>query len=234
MAYTADILTSSIVVIGDFNPVIFSPDWLEKNKLIGESDASKAREGSQGRETIISRQVTTFETEWFTLQVLENKFTLTSKGVLSLSFKDLAVGIFQLVSHTPVKAIGINFIAHFKLSSWEEQHKIGDAIAPKDIWDSLFKDTFAGLEQIVIRIQQGSRDKVVDTKDEKRITVQPSRLFKYGVNLSFNDHHEFSTSEENDLTPAEQVAMIIDEQMDSTQKDAVRVFDQVLSKTLEG
>jgi hypothetical protein len=34
---------SSIVVLGSFNPVIFSPDWLEFHKLIGKDDAASAR-----------------------------------------------------------------------------------------------------------------------------------------------------------------------------------------------
>lgn len=228
MTYNAEILTSSIVVVGDFNPAIFSPDWLERNKLIGEGDAATAREGSQGKETVITRQIATYETEWFTLQVLEGRFTLTSKGVLSPAFKDLGVGIFQLVSHTPVRALGLNFVGHFKFDSWEQQNKIGDAIAPKDIWNSLYPDTFAGLEHMTIRIQHGSREKVTETRDEKRVNITPSRIVKYGVSLSLNDHHDVTVGDD-DLTPAERVAIIINEQWEHAWDEAVSVFDRVLS-----
>jgi hypothetical protein len=118
VTHTAEILTSSIVAVGDFNPAIFSPDWLERNDLIGEGDADTAREGGRTRSMmLVSHQATTFETEWFALQVLESQFSLTSKDVLSPAFKDLAVGIFQLVPHTPVTAVGLNFLGHFKLAS---------------------------------------------------------------------------------------------------------------------
>ena len=228
MAHTAEIFTSSIVAVGDFNPAIFSPDWLERNKLIGEGDAIAAREGSQGRPLLVSHQVTTFESEWFGLQVLENQFSLTSKGVLSPAFKDLAVGIFQLVSHTPVHAVGLNFVGHIKLANEEEYHKVGDVLAPKEIWDTLYQDESAGMEQITIRFQLGRRDKPGNSKDEKRFTVQPSRSIKYGVILSLNDHHDV-TMGDDDLTPAERVAIIVDKQWEHAWGDANRVFDQVLS-----
>ena len=229
MTYKAEILTSSFVVVGDFNPAIFSPIWLERNKLIGEGDAAKALEGSEGRQCLISHQISNFETDWFTLQVVENQFTLTSRGALSPALKDLAVGIFQLVSHTPVSAIGLNFTGHFKLASQKHYHEVGDLLAPKDIWDTLYPDASAGLELLTIRIQQGTRDKPADTKDEKRITLQPFRSFKYGISLSFNDHHDVATVDVNELTSAEQVATIIDEQWEDAWEDALRVFDQVLS-----
>jgi hypothetical protein len=233
VAHTAEIqiFTSSIVAAGDFNPAIFSPDWLERNKLIGEGDATVAREGSQGRQLLVSHQVSTFESEWFALQVVENQLSLTSKGVLSLAFKDLAAGIFQLVSHTPVTAVGLNFVGQYKFASEENYHKVGDVLAPKGIWSTLYPDECAGLEQITIRFKRGTRDKPEETKDEKRITLQPSRNIKYGVSLSLNDHHDVTVGE-GELTPAERVAIIVDEQWEPVWRNAVDVFDKLLSNAV--
>jgi hypothetical protein len=228
VAHTAEIFTSSIVAVGDFNPAIFSPDWLERNKLIGEGDAAFARDRSTGRPLIVTHQVSNFETEWFSLQVLENQFTLTSKGVLSPAFKDLAAGVFQLVSHTPVVAVGLNFVGHFKLASADEYHRIGDVLAPKGIWDTLYPGEVAGLEQLTVRFQRGTRDNLVQTKDEKRITLQSVRNIKYGASLSINNHHNVTDSAEN-LSPAERVSNIIDSQWEAAWRDAVRVFDQLIS-----
>lgn len=229
MAHTAEILTSTIVVVGELNPAIFSPDWLERNKLIGEGDAETAREGSQGRPLLVSHQVTTFETRWFALQVLENQFLLTSKGVLSPAFKDLAASIFQLVSHTPVTAVGLNFSGHYKISSEDDYHKIGDVLAPKEIWDSLYADESAGLAELTILFKPGSRTEPEKTKDEKRISVQPSRKFKFGVFMSYNDHHDVTANDEDGSAPAELVATIIDSRWESAWEDAARVFGSVLS-----
>ena len=94
MAATIEISNSSIVAVGNFNPPIFSPDWLERNKLIGEDDAEGARNDAG---LVISHQISRFDTEWFTLQVLEGQFSLISKGPLQPMLKDLAIGIFTLI-----------------------------------------------------------------------------------------------------------------------------------------
>lgn len=233
MKYTAEILTSAIVVIGNFNPAIFTPDWLELNGLIGEGDADTARDGSQGRDMIITRKVATFESDWFALEVLENKFTLTSKGALSPAFKDLAIGVFQLVSHTPVMAVGLNFMGHFKLANEDDYHRIGDVLAPKKIWQSLYPDDMSGLADLSIRIQHGNRGEKLESNDEKRIAIKPSDKFKFGVFQSYNDHRNISLDNEDDLRPAERVVRIIDSDWESSWGDAVRVFDGVMTMTLE-
>lgn len=232
MTHSAEILTSSIVAIGAFNPAIFSPDWLERNDLIGKSDADEVREASVGKSLIVSHEATFFETKWFALQVLEQQFSLTSKDALSPAFKDLAVGIFQLVPHTPVTAVGLNFLGHFKLASEDECHRVGDTLAPKDIWKALYPDESPGLADLTIRIQPWTRDVPLKTKDEKRISVQPSNKIKFGAFLSYNDHHDVSASDEDNLRPAERVATVIDNGWESAWHDAVRVFDVVLSMAL--
>ena len=42
MIYSAEVPSSLIVVNVDFNPAIFSPDWLEANNIIGADDADAA------------------------------------------------------------------------------------------------------------------------------------------------------------------------------------------------
>jgi hypothetical protein len=232
VVHTAEILTSAIVGVGDFNPAIFSPDWLERNGLIGKDDADSVREGSQGKSLLVSHQVTTFETKWFALQVLENQFTLTSKDALSPAFKDLAVGIFQLVPHTPIKAVGLNFMGHFKLASEDAYHRVGDVLAPKDIWKALYPDESSGLADLTIRVQRSKRGELLKTKDEKRISIQPSSKLKFGAFLSYNDHHDVGSGEDDNLKPAERVAAVIDDKWESSWQDAVRVFDGLLSMAL--
>ncbi len=232
MTHTAEIFASSIIAVGDFNPAIFSPDWLERNDLIGQGDADAVRAGGKGRSLLVSHQVVAFETKWFALQVLANQFSLTSKDALSPAFKDLAVGMFQLVPHTPVASVGLNFSGHFRLSGEAEYHRVGDVLAPKDIWKALYPEESTGLAELTVRIQRWTRGKALNTKDEKRISVRPSHKINFGAFLSYNDHHDASASDGGDLRPAQRVAAIIDNEWDSARQDALRVFDGVLSKAL--
>lgn len=232
MGQKAEIFTSAIVVVGAFNPTIFSPDWLARQGLIGEDDVAVAREGSQGRELLISHQVTTFETGWFALQVLQNQFSLTSKEPLSPAVKDLAVGIFQLLPHTPVTAVGMNFLAHYKLSNEQAYHKLGDVLAPKSIWKALYPELHAGLANLTIELQDWTPSEPAKTKDMKRVTLQPSSRIKFGVHFSYNDHRDLTTSNDDDRMPAERMASIVDGDWQASWVDAVRAFDGVLKTAL--
>lgn len=231
MTYTAEIFSSSIIAVGDFNPAIFSPDWLEINNLVGKDDADIARGEGIGRPMLVSHQVSTFETEWFALQVLENQFSLSSKGVLSPALQDLAVSIFQLVPHTPITSVGLNFMGHFKIASESEYHRIGDILAPKKIWDTLYQDSSTGLADLTIRIQQGRRGVSLEEKTVKNISLQPSKKIKCGVFMSYNDHHEMSAAE-NGLRLAEQVSNLVENRWQLSWRDAERVFNSVLSLAL--
>ncbi len=230
MTRAADIFGSSVVAVGAFNPAIFSPDWLQRNQLIGQEDSDYAKKASS---LIVSHQATVFETEWFTFQVLDNQFSLTSKGALSPAFKDLAVGILSLVPHTPITAIGLNFLAHFRLGTEAEYHKIGDVLAPKTIWNSLYPDkNAAGLANLTIKIQDGERGQLAKSKNEKRLSVEPSGKLKYGVYLSLNDHREIIEPIEGKETRAEQAVALIDSDWQNSCDDAVRVFDIVVTQAL--
>jgi hypothetical protein len=227
---SADIFGSSIVAVGAFNPAIFSPDWLERNRLIGPDDAGNARKAPS---LIVSQQVTVFETEWFAFQVLENQFSLTSKGVLTPAFKDLAVGILSLVPHTPITAIGLNYFSHFRLTSEAEYHKVGDVLAPKTIWNSLYSNNNAvGLANLTIRFEDAERGYLPRSGNQKQISVQPSTKLKFGVFMSLNDHREIKESGAVGTTTAEQAAAVADAEWQNSWDDAVRVFETVISQSL--
>jgi hypothetical protein len=231
VTYFAEIFSSSIVAVGAFNPAIFSPDWLEKYGLIGGDDAETARKMPS---LIISQQVSVVETDWFVLQVLDNQFSLQSKNVLSPALKDLASGIFMLVSHTPISALGLNFMGHFRFLNNTDYHKIGDVLAPKDIWKSLYpsENDSAGLADLTIRIQHAERDKQPETGNEIRITVQPSTKIRLGIFLSLNDHREVRANEADNQTAADVAARIVAEDWQTSWDDSTRAFDGLISMAL--
>ena len=231
MTSSAEIFSSAIIALGAFNPAIFSPDWLERNNLLGKEDAEAAREH---KSLVVSHQVTVFETEWFAIQVLENQFSLTSKGALSPAFQDLAVGILTLVPHTPVTAIGLNFMGHYRLNSESDWHKFGDVIAPKKIWKELFQEDKyePGIADLTMLIQEGQRGQEIKSGDQRHISIQPSSKIKYGVFLSYNNHRVVTANEGDNKTAAECAARIAEVDWNSAWDDAVNVFEGPISKSL--
>lgn len=240
MAATLEIFDSSIVAVGAFNPAIFSPDWLARRGLIGQTDCAGAKERKSLMNT---HQVSIIETDWFVLQVLENQFSLTSKGPVTPSLRDLAVGILTLISQTPLIAIGLNFMGHYKFSNVAEYHKVGDTLAPKNIWEEVFSNSTLshlgegsqsiGLGNMTIKVQPCKRGEIPLTRDEKNITIQQSSKIRGdGILLSLNDHRDLTKWDDAISTVAEYAAQIIDRDWEGCNLEALRIFERTLSIAL--
>ena len=233
MSYTAEIFGSSIVLVGQFNPAIFTADWLERNSLIGSEDAEYARASTN---VLVSHAVAVCETEWFALQVLENQFSLTSKGALSHAFRDLAEGIATLVPHTPVTALGLNYMGHYKMSTEAGYHKVGDVLVPKKLWGELFdpETEKPGMADVTVKIQQMKvGETIASSPDELRINVQPSTTVKWGVFLSCNAHRE-SFGKVKGKGNAAGAAEVIGVEWEKMWHRAESIFDGILTKATAG
>lgn len=237
MAHVLEIFSSSIVAVGAFNPAIFSPDWLEARELIGSGDAEVAR---TNKSLIVSSQVATIQTNWFALQVLENQFSLTSQGALSPGFRDLALGVMTLLPHTPISAVGLNFMGHFKMGSPAEYNKIGDRLVPKAVWNELFheENNHVGVQMLTVSVQKIKREAdgglTPLISDRKNISVEPSNKLKLGVFLSCNDHREIDHSKLENQTAAERVAEILESDWQSSWDASLKLFDDLITKLLAG
>jgi len=165
------------------------------------------------------------------LQVLQEQFSVTSNGPLTPAIKDLAVGALTLLPHTPVKALGINFFAHYRVATAQQYHKIGDVLAPKDIWKKLYPDPnqSAGMIDVTIAIEPAPRGEKPATKDKLNLTVQPSAKIPSGLYLAYNDHHELPPATSQTSSSVEWCAKLIDEQWERKWEDAKRVFEGVIT-----
>lgn len=232
MPLSPEIFEASIVALGDFNPPIFSPDWLERNKLIGSDDA---RVALTSENLVIARQVSRFETEWFAFQVISNQFSLASKGAVSPSLKDLAVGIFSLVSQTPITAVGLNFMAHYKMANEADYHAVGDFVVPKTIWEKLYPEEThsVGMKNATLVVHPCKRSERPSSNDQKQIAVQPSSRVQFGVYFSFNDHHEIKVTKDDKKTAAEKFVEIVNESWQGVWDESIRTFETVIEAALK-
>ncbi len=96
----------SIVALGSFNPAIFQPAWFSSNNLI------RAEEAREANIQIIQGDVAIFSTEWFSIQVTHERFSLDTRDPSKwLPMRDLVIGTFTILSHTPVRAVGTTAIS---------------------------------------------------------------------------------------------------------------------------
>src|SRR3954463_8544753 len=106
----AKIEAAAIILLGSFNPQIFQPTWFSAQGLI------RKEEGESAKLQLIHPEIAAFSLEWAQLQVTPQRFGLEASTTQQYSpelLRDLTLGTFRLLSHTPVKMMGLNRLFHF-------------------------------------------------------------------------------------------------------------------------
>ena len=170
----------TIVLVGSFNPAIFHPAWFAHEKLIQQEEAEKADL------QVVSPEASVFSIGWLELEVTSERFAVSTSQIQYLDpLRDLVLGTFNVLRHTPIQAMGINRLAHYRSASEATWHKLGHILAPKEPWAGLLQDP--GMRRVTM---EGKRP----DQYQGRITatVEPSLKMKpgFGVFFNVNDHYD--------------------------------------------
>ena len=124
-----EIVGVNIVLLGDFNPAIFSPTWFAAKGLIRQG----AVDGAEVR--VIHQEVADFTAEWVRVQVTRDRFSATTLQAPFARLRNLVHGVFrECLFHTPLRAFGINYSVHFLVDSPETRDRLGTALVPLEPW----------------------------------------------------------------------------------------------------
>ena len=179
MSFRLETDGGAIALLGDFNPKIFQPAWLAAKGLIRseEADAAEVR--------VIHHDLTDFTSGWLSVQVLPERFQAgASEGSQLKPLCDLVVGLFTLLEHTPVTAMGVNRMLHYRLPSREKYIGFGDMLAPKPLWARLVDDPGL-LSQTIQGTRPGKVSRYMQLKVERSVKVTP-----FGVYFQSTEHYE--------------------------------------------
>ena len=103
MRIEPEIARVSLVMLGHFNPAIFTPAWFGWNELLPEKTVKIA--GTK----IVHPEIAIFAADWLNLHVQPESFQINTTQSPYIRLRDLAVRIFrEHLLHTPLKAMGIN------------------------------------------------------------------------------------------------------------------------------
>jgi hypothetical protein len=204
MSWDREVAGVEVVLVGDFNPALFHPDWLAQNDLITDGLAAALKEAP---DFVVSHEVTQFSADWLVCQVTVSRCMFSTRQLpLADAVRDLAIGVFSLLSHTPVDAIGINANSHFRIANEAQWHAFGDYYAPKDRWHEVLSpgdewiarqdDTSvaAGMRQIVMEVHRK------DKSGYLRVEIAPSLRMPsgtFGAFVGMNEHFQLSSSPDN-------------------------------------
>jgi len=126
---------SSIVLLGNFNPAIFHPEWFERFKILPIQETqwteypTVEKDGAEfrGRKLVVQSApqpplIVTPEYSCLTfkslkIEVRRERFDCKTSVRNRFSLiKEVTLKIFSLLEHTPVRSVGINFEGHWKFS----------------------------------------------------------------------------------------------------------------------
>ena len=171
----------SIVLVGDFNPIIIQPSWLVYKGLIQET------EGETVKLEVIHPEISKFSFDWANIEITKQRFQIKTTNASHFEvIKDLAISIFKILKNTPLKKIGINHSFHYQLTP-EQYYQLGKKLAPFNNWSNVLKNP----KLMHIEMQEFPRED--SAKGYYRINLIPSNLISNnGVNITTNDHFEAS------------------------------------------
>lgn len=181
--------TIALVVVGSMNPVIITPDWLEKKRIISEKERENCKI------SVIHPELTQFSVGWAVIRIEPTRFQIDCD---SLSYfepaKDMLVSIFSILRETPVTALGINHALVFRTDGKQQYKEFGNFLVPLSRWEA--EMTQPGVMSIEI-LDTPRKD---GYKGYRRVRVEAANEVgtgSYNVAFNINDHYDFENGATN-------------------------------------
>lgn len=216
----------SIVAVGDFSPAAFHPAWFSLHGLLSAEAAEAAKVH------IVSPEATEFEFDWLTVEVTTRAFSMTTLQEPYVRVRDLAASLFgERLPDPPVRALGINRTAHFRVRDMSERDRIGRALAPTEAWGkwaaALGLDGHHGgmtsLTMTQVDIDGRPDDDIINVKVEPSVRIGGRRT---GVYVIINDHYTIKRASGKS---SEQLRAILDSRFDESRRWSDGIIDHVMS-----
>lgn len=229
MRIEPEISEVDVVVLGAFNPAIFTPAWFALHGLLPSRAADSTEVG------IVHPQVTEFTFDWLHLQATAERFSAATSQAPHVRVCDLVVRVFrERLPHTPLQGFGINRRVHFRVRGLAERDRIGRTLAPVEPWGRWGADLgpdgdHGGMTSLTMsQLDPPGRA----AGGRINVTVEPSNRTgdpRSGVYVGVNDHYPI---DETDPTTGRSIG-IIEENFGASLKRSDELIDHVMSLAKE-
>lgn len=220
----------SIVLLGNFNPAIFTPAWFVLHGLLPQAVADSEE---LAKRAVAHPEISQFQTDWLNLQVTTDKFDVGTLLAPHIRVRDLVVRLFkEYLYHTPIKAFGINRNVHFRVRDFNARDRIGRKLAPIEpwgVWGQQLGDS--GRQGGMVSLTM--RQVIVEGRpagDQINVTVEPSNRIPEGapgVYVGINDH--YTTGEADGQESGGRLMEILEQNFDSSVAYSKSIIDHTMS-----
>ncbi len=215
----------NVVLLGHFNPAIFTPAWFALQGTLPKQAADTAQL------QVAHQELTVFSTEWLRLRVTKERFGAGTRKAPYIRVRDLLVRVFkEHLPHTPLKAFGINRDAHFPAGQ-TERDRIGRSLAPVEPWgrwkDELGLDRDHGGMKSLTMSRHGLSNRPAG--GQINVTVEPSKRIadsRFGIYVTVNDHYEIAS---DNVEGREQLMGFLEGCFESSIRRSDAIIDHIMS-----
>lgn len=176
----------SIVILGEFQPSIFHPQWFLNNGLLNELEAKDAKI------KVVTPVVTDFSVDdWLYVFINEARLQLKTIHIdRKDELIDLMIGICNQIKYMPIIALGINVDKHTDLFNKDIRDKLGWVLAPPENWKNILSNP--GVRSLIME-----ETKTEDITGFLRVKIEPSTKYKgnTAVYIQVNDHYDIIENE---------------------------------------
>ncbi len=228
MLIQPEISSCSIVLVGQFNPAIFHPAWLQGKDIEPETSEVNG-------DLLSHRDLTRFTIDTRSYFIRTDRFQLETLTAPWICICDITAKIFgEYLHHTPITGLGINRIVHFKLPSAASRVKLGRTIAPIEPWGDFGQEmeagdnrSFGGLKSLTMQLSAIQFDGYFS---ETNVVLEPSSQITEdtGVYLHVNAHHAL-----NDLPESHgsrEAMALLAKRFDSAVEKADTIIDLIMQE----
>ncbi|HYP55190.1 MAG TPA: hypothetical protein VEQ41_02660 [Solirubrobacterales bacterium] len=173
---------NAIILQGSFNPQILQPAWFAGQGLIREAESETADIN------IVHSEIVAFELDWMHFQVDRDQLTIrsTAKTETPEQVRDLVIGLGQILDHTPIHLVSIEFFAHYALADKAQRDALGWKLVPPDPFKKHLKSAgMRTLKMVGRRTSEETGNNGVITTIEPSAAIEPN-----GVFISVMDQYE--------------------------------------------
>lgn len=217
----------TIVLLGAFAPLTFSPPWLAMNGIITTEQADEAQV------TVLHPELCVFRVGKYSITVENNRFAVDTNEAPWIDLCDLVSKIFlELLPYTPVNQLGINRLLHFSVGSEANRNRIGNLLAPLQPWGDWGKE-IASLPPTarggVTNLTMLQKVETEDYRGHFQITIQPSGRLKgnVGIYAQTNDHYDVGPLTETG--GCTKIMSLLVRNFETSLRRSEQVVDQVMS-----
>lgn len=209
----------SVVLVGIFNPAIFHPAWLAANNLIREEEASEESV------KLIHPELTQLDLGWLKVLVERNRFQAsTAQTAYYAPLRDLVLGAFTLLSHTPITALGINRDLHYGLDPERLDQIIGGLVVQSQ-WAEIIDSP--ALSTLIMRAPR-----TTPYPGYVQVHIQPSNRLREmgttGLYVHINEHYELGSLDDR-LHSHERLRDILEKHWDKALSTNAIIASKILA-----